>query len=139
MRSNSEDALKGTTLEVYKYVLKNGKPTGVREIQRALNLSSPRLAAYHLDKLEDVELLRKTMDGYVVNRVLLQNSVRVSRILVPRFFFYSVFFITIIALQLTVFKPTILSKEYLFSVVAVSIAAALFLYETLRVLFKKRP
>ncbi len=37
--------LKGTTLEVYRFLLKSGKPVGVRGVQRALNLSSPSLAA----------------------------------------------------------------------------------------------
>lgn len=137
-KKNAGEVLKGLTLEVYKYVLKRGKPTGVREIQRALKLSSPRLAAYHLDKLEEVGLLKKTIEGYVVDRVFLQDLIRISRILVPRFFFYSIFFITILTFELTLFKPTALSKEYLFGVAATSIAAALFLYETVRILFKKK-
>lgn len=138
MRINKpEDVLRGLTFKVYRYVLKNGKPTGVREVQRALKLSSPRLASYHLNKLEEVGLLKKNIDGYVVDRVFLQNSIRLSRILVPRFFFYSFFFLTLIILELTIFKPTTLSKEYIFGVVATCIAAASYLYETVRILLKK--
>jgi len=66
-----EDVLRGKTLEVYRYVLKNGKPTGVREVQRALRFSSPRLSFYHLNKLEEAGFLKKTVDGYVVERVFL--------------------------------------------------------------------
>lgn len=132
-----EDVLRGLTREVYRYVLKNGKPTGVREVQRSLKLSSPRLAFYHLNKLEEAELLKKNVDGYVVDRVFLQNSIRLSRILVPRFFFYSVFFLTLIILELTIFKPTTLSKEYIFGVVATCIAAVSYFYETIRILLKK--
>ncbi len=55
----AEDVLKGTTLEIYRYLLKKGKPQGTREVQRALNLSSPSLAVYHLAKLEDAGLIKR--------------------------------------------------------------------------------
>lgn len=42
--SDAEDILRGKTLDVYRYVLKNRRPSGVREVQRALKFSSPRLA-----------------------------------------------------------------------------------------------
>jgi len=132
-----EDVLRGKTLDVYRYVLKNGKPTGVREVQRVLKLSSPRLAFYHLNKLEEAGLLKKTVDGYVVERVFLQHSVRLWRLLVPRYFFYSVFFITAIIIQLTVFRPSVLSGDYIFGLAVISIAALFFLYETVRIVLKK--
>gem|GEM_PF-6385415 len=34
--NNSEDVLRGVTLQVYRYVLKNDKPTGIREVQNSL-------------------------------------------------------------------------------------------------------
>lgn len=135
--NEAEDVLRGLTLKVYKFVLRNGKPTGIREVQRSLKLSSPTLALYHLNKLEEVGLLKKNRDGYVVNRVFLQNSIRLSRILVPRFFFYSIFFLTVLVLELTLFKPATVSREYLFGVAATCIAAALYLCETIRILLKK--
>jgi len=48
-----ENALKGTTLEVYWFLLKSNRIVGAREVQRALDLSSLSLAVYHLSKLED--------------------------------------------------------------------------------------
>ena len=51
-----EEALRGTTLDVYRFLLKRKEPVGAREVQRVLNLSSPSLATYHLSKLEDVGL-----------------------------------------------------------------------------------
>jgi len=138
MRSpDAEDVLRGKTLDVYRYVLKNGKPTGVREVQRALKLSSPRLAFYHLNKLEDAGLLKKSVDGYVVERVLLQNSVRLRRLLVPRYFFYSVFFVTALIIQLVVFRPSALRGDYIFGLAVTFIAALFFLYETIRIVLKK--
>jgi predicted DNA-binding transcriptional regulator len=39
----SSDALKGTALEIYRFMLKANKPIGVREVARALNLSKEQL------------------------------------------------------------------------------------------------
>jgi len=42
----------GTTLNVYSYVVKKGKPVGPREVMRGTNLSSPSVAYWHLQKLK---------------------------------------------------------------------------------------
>jgi DNA-binding transcriptional ArsR family regulator len=55
----AEDMLRGTTLEVYRFLLKGSRPLGAREIQRALKFSSPSLAVYHLSKLEEIGLVKK--------------------------------------------------------------------------------
>jgi len=135
--SDAEDILRGKTLDVYRYVLKNRRPAGVREVQRALKFSSPRLAFYHLNKLEEAGLLKKSVDGYVLERVVLQNSVRLRRLLIPRYFFYSIFFITALIIELTVLRPPALRGDYIFGLVVSLIAAFSFLYETLRILIKK--
>jgi len=138
MKTNhAEDVLRGLTLEVYKYVLKNGKPTGVREVQRSLKLSSPRLAVYHLEKLEEAGLVKKNPEGYMVDRVVLRDSIRLKSLLIPRSFFYTVFFTTIIILELIVFRPTTVSKYYLFAIIAISAAIISHLYETIRTLLRK--
>jgi len=131
------DVLKGRTLDIYRYVLKKGKPAGVREVQRALKLSSPRLAFYHLNKLEETGFLKKTVEGYVVERVFLQHSVRFGKLLVPRYFFYLIFLLTAIVIQLTVFRPKIFRGDYIFGLVIISVAALFFLNETLRIVFKR--
>jgi len=135
--SDAEDILRGKTLDIYRYVLKNRKPTGVREVQRSLKLSSPRLAFYHLNKLEEAGFLKKTVDGYVVDRVYLLNSVRLRRLLIPRYIFYLIFFITALIIQLTVFRPPVLRVEYIFGLSVSLVAAISFLYETIRILIKK--
>ena len=66
----TDDVLRGTTLEVYHFILKSGKPIGVREVQRALNLSSPSLAVYHMSKLEEAGLLKRENGDYVINKVV---------------------------------------------------------------------
>ena len=46
----AKDGLRGKTLEVYRYLLKSKNPVGIREVQRSLDLSTPSLASYHLNK-----------------------------------------------------------------------------------------
>ena len=50
----------GTTLKVYKFLLKHNQAIGVRELQRSLEFSSPSVAAHHLNKLEEWGLCQKT-------------------------------------------------------------------------------
>ncbi len=64
----SKEVLKGTTLEVYRFLLKSSKPVGTRELQRALDLSSSSVATYHLSKLEDAGLLKREAGGFLVSK-----------------------------------------------------------------------
>lgn len=128
----SKEVLRGTTLEVYQFMIKNSKTVGTREVQRALNLSSPSVAAYHLTKLEDVGLLKKEMGGFTVNKFILENSIKINRFLIPRYFFYSVFAIAALLIELTVLKPTIIYREYAFSIVVTGTLAVFLCYETIK-------
>jgi DNA-binding transcriptional ArsR family regulator len=131
-----KDVLKGTTLEVYRFLLKSSKPVGTRELQRALNLSSSSVATYHLSKLEDAGLLKREMGGFTVSKFLLENSIKVSRFLVPRYFFYSVFAIAALLLELTVLKPNVIYREYAFSLVVIGILVFFFCFETAKTWFR---
>jgi len=132
----SKDILKGTTLEIYRLLLKTNKPLGIREIQRALNLSSPSQAQYHLNKLEEAGLLKREMGNYVINKVLLENCVRISRFLIPRYLFYSIFAIAILLIELILLRPAILTREYFFFTAATLIFVLIFCYETAKVWLK---
>lgn len=128
----SKEVLQGTTLEVYRFLLKSNKPVGTRELQRALNLSSSSVATYHLTKLEDAGLLKREMGGFTVCKYLLENSVKISRFLIPRYFFYAVFALAALALELSVLKPDFLYREYVFSVVATAVLVFFLCYETVK-------
>lgn len=130
---SERDVLRGLTLKVYRFILKNDRPVGIREVQRALNLSSPTLALYHVNKLEEAGLIRKELDGYVADRVVLENLVRFRRILVPRNFFYTIFFATSLLMLATFLRPPTLTREYVFSLAVISIAAITSVYETVKV------
>ena len=137
MKLNSgEDVLRGVTLQVYRYVLKNSKPTGIREVQNSLNLSSPRLAFYHLTKLEEVGLVKKTTEGYVADRVVLHDSVRFGGTLIPRHVFYALFFATMFVFQVTLFRPEALSKYFVFALIGIGSGLTLSVYEAVRALKK---
>ena len=132
-----KDVLRGLTLKVYRFILKNDKPVGIREVQRALNLSSPTLALYHINKLEEAGLIRKELNGYVADRVILANLVRLRRILIPRNLFYMIFLITSLMMLAVVLRPPTLTREYVFSLAVISIAAATSIYETVRTFSKE--
>jgi DNA-binding transcriptional ArsR family regulator len=128
----SKEVLRGTSLEVYRFLLKSNKPVGTRELQRALNLSSSSVATYHLSKLEDAGLLKRELGGFTVSKFLLENSIKINRFLIPRYFFYAVFAIAVLLIELTVMKPAFLYREYVFSLVATGILAFFFCYETVK-------
>jgi hypothetical protein len=130
VKENSTNVLKGTTLEVYRFLLKIHKPVGTREVQRALKLSSPSIAIYHLSKLEDACLIKRENGNYVINKVLLENSIRISRFIIPKYLFYSIFAILVLVVELTVLRPEILTRDYFVFAIATTVLAFILCYET---------
>jgi hypothetical protein len=86
--------LKGNTLRVYVYALKKRK-VGVREVQRALVMSNPSLAQYHLNKLKDLGLVNENNGEYLISNEVkvdvMRDFLRVGTLIVPRLVFYAVF------------------------------------------------
>ncbi len=117
-------------------MLKSNKPLGIREVQRALNLSSPSVAQYHLAKLDQAGLVKKDGGNYVVNRVLLDNCLKINRFIVPRYLFYLVFSAVILVLELTILNPATFSSNFFFFTAATFIFFLIFCYETIRVSLK---
>jgi DNA-binding transcriptional ArsR family regulator len=138
-KEESTDILRGTTLKVYLFLLKRREPVGVREVQRALKLSSPSIAMYHLSKLEDAGLVKSEYGSYVVEKIVLENSVRISHFLVPRHLFYLTFAFIALTIQLTLFKPATLTREYFFSIITTSVLLLFLCYETIRTWLKGSP
>ena len=136
--SEEKDVLRGLTLRVYRFILKNDKPVGIREVQRALNLSSPTLALYHINKLEEAGLIKKELNGYVADRIILENLIRFRRVLVPRNFFYSIFLVTSLVMLIVFLRPPTLTREYVFAVAVISIITATSIYETIRAFSQER-
>jgi len=133
----SKDVLRGLTLKVYKFILKKDKPVGIREVQRALKLSSPTLALYHINKLEEAGFIKKELNGFVADRIILENLIRLRRVLIPRNFFYTVFFVTSLIFLAVFLRPPILTREYIFALGVASVAAATSIYETIKAFSEK--
>ncbi len=51
MTNVNAEQLEGTSLNVYAYVVKEGKSVGPREVMHATGLTSPNVAHWHLQKL----------------------------------------------------------------------------------------
>jgi len=137
-----ESLLKGNTLRVYWYLLKT--PTGsvgARETQRALKFSSPALAVYHLDKLEELGLAEKTTNGEyrlvkAVNVGVLKQFVRFGALMLPRYFFYATMFTTLLAFYVIQFRRVDFNSS--FALVITILATTVTWYETFRV-WRQKP
>ncbi len=92
--------LKGTTLRVYWHLLRSGKPTTIRHLQRDLSFSSPSVASYHLEKLMDMGLVKKVGGDYELKKTVsleaMSSFVRISHLMIPRYMFYTTFFFTLL-------------------------------------------
>jgi predicted DNA-binding transcriptional regulator len=134
-----EYELRGKTLKVYLYMLRQGRPVGVREVQRELGLSSPSVAFHHLEKLMRLKVVEQDqMDNYVIAKKvdpgILQAFISVGRFSVPRVGFYAAFFTTV-ALAYVIYN---LGGLDVFALVGTVGASAVFWYELLGI-WKRRP
>ncbi len=133
--------LKGTTLRVYMHILRSKKmqePIGVREIQRAMNFSSPTLAKYHLEKLRELGLVAQNEDGSysIIKEVkvdLLEPFIKLGSYIVPRLVGYAVLVSILFLYLVAVAIPSGNLPLIQFSSIATGGAAAISLwYETAR-------
>jgi len=137
-----ESELKGKTLLVYMHLLKVNKPTiGVREVQKALNLSSPSVAAYHLNKLLELGLVENERGDYKIVREVkvgvLRQFVTLQGLVLPRFLFYAVLLTTMLTTFILQYPPSF-TRFYLTTVVMGAIPAIIFWYETIKV-WREKP
>ncbi|XHH07888.1 MAG: hypothetical protein ACFCUE_09945 [Candidatus Bathyarchaeia archaeon] len=136
--------LEGNTLNVYAYVVKEGKPVGPREVMRGANLSSPSTAYRQLQKLENLGLLEKNVYGaYIVKeKTNISGHLWIGRNLVPRLLCYSLFFFGILSVEAAILTIQFFlqnatpSLAVLYLLPITGISAGLFLAEGL-VLYRK--
>jgi DNA-binding transcriptional ArsR family regulator len=133
-----EYALRGKAWKVYWFLLKNGNPVSVREVQRSLRFSSPSIAYHHLEQLRELGLVQKQEVGghYVlVSEVkigVLRHYVKLGKLLFPRYFFYAVFS-TVFYLAFLLFLLQGFTRENLFIITFGAIVCGVFWYEAYRV------
>ena len=127
--------VKGNTLRVYLFLLRHG-PSELREVQRGLDMSTPSLASYHLDKLLAVGYVSQNEKGqYVASRrasnEIIDGFTRIGVILVPQLFFIAILFTTLVcyfafmALHSAAYVPFLIASS-------LALVAAVW-YETFRV------
>lgn len=134
-----ETQLKGKTLLVYWFLLRSGDPVGVRGIQRGLSMSSPSVAAHHLDKLKELGIVNQdAYDRYYLSEKVevgvLQVFSKVGRFMLPRYSFYATFFTTLLILYL-IFSFSALN---IFAISFGIVGCLIFWYESLRI-WRRRP
>jgi DNA-binding transcriptional ArsR family regulator len=133
-----EYALRGKAWKVYWFLLKNGNPVGVREVQRALHFSSPSVAFHHLEQLKELGLVEKQEPSghyLLVGQVkigVLRHYVKLGKLIFPRYFFYALFSTVFYVLYLTLLVHS-LSRENLFIISFGAIVCAIFWYEAYRI------
>jgi len=136
-------ALRGKAWKVYWFLLKNGRPASVREVQRALHFSSPNVAYHHLEQLCQLGLVSKNAAGgdySLVSEVkigILRHFVKLGRLMFPRYFFYAVFSTIFYAAYLALFMQG-LSRANLFIAIFGAAVSIIFWYEAYRV-WRLRP
>jgi hypothetical protein len=141
------EELEGTTLNVYAFVVKEGKPVGPREVMRGANLSSPSTAYRQLQKLESFGLIEKNVYGAYVTRekASIRGHLWVGRNLVPRLMFYSLFFFGVLSVEIAILliqfflQGATPSLAVLYLVPLTAISGGLFLAEGLILWKRNKP
>jgi predicted DNA-binding transcriptional regulator len=126
--------LRGTTYRVYRYMFREGRPMGVADIQRGLKMSSPSVAQYHIKKLVQFGLIREQQEGYVVDKVVFNNIVRVRRMLIPIQTGYAAFFTTSLLILLILLRPSEITALYFFALIINISSLTICLREAVRTL-----
>jgi DNA-binding transcriptional ArsR family regulator len=121
-----------TRKKIYYYLLKQGKPIGLKKIQRDLGISSPSLVHYHLKRLEEQGLVKETPEGYVINKVILSEFVKIANHLIPISAFWSSFFLTSLALEIILLLTGKIIDSAVFGSIIVGISSALSVKELIK-------
>lgn len=130
----SDAYLKGTTYKVYRYILKERRPQGISDIQRGLRLSSPSVAQYHIRKLLRLGLTREEQGGYVIDKIMLENVIRIRRVSIPIQTSYIAFFAVTLFILTFFVRPATINSVYFLAIVINVMALGISLYETMKTL-----
>ena len=126
----------GKTWDVYLCILTSSAPIGVRDIWRALGLSSPSLAQYHVNKLLDLRLIESTTSGkYVTNDEerleALRSFLMLRGMLIPRMVVYAALLSGVLA-SYVLFWPWRGDFRDLVTVSVTLFSVAAFLFEAVK-------
>ena len=132
--------LTGRTLMIY-FVLLNKKSIGVRELQRHLDLSSPSVAKYHLDKLVNLHLVENRNGIYHLDKKadlpLLTSWVLLGKFLFPKALFAAILF-TSLFIGYLLFIYSYWNKDSMFFILFGLILMVYIWFEVI-IQFKRKP
>ena len=132
--------LTGRTLMIY-FVLLNKKSIGVRELQRHLDLSSPSVAKYHLEKLVNLHLVENKNGIYHLDKKadlpLLTSWVLLGKYLFPKALFAAILF-TSLFIGYLFFVYSYWNKDSMFLILFGLILMAYIWFEVI-IQFKRKP
>lgn len=115
-------------------MLKQRKPIGISQLQEALKLSSPSVSEYHIKKLLQLGLVREEQAGYVVDKVVVDNIIRVRRVSMPTQTGYVVFFGVTMLFLLLFLRPIAINSLFFFAIVINAAALGISFYEAIKTL-----
>lgn len=110
-------------------MLKQRNPVGISQVQKDLELSSSSVSEYHLKKLVQLGLIREDQGGYIVEKVVLDNIVRIRRISIPVQTAYVTFFAATLIILVLFLRPQIIDSTFFFALVINACALAIFIFE----------
>jgi hypothetical protein len=136
MTTQEGPAIRGNTVRVYLFVLRNG-PCELRDVQRGLKLSTPSLAFYHLSRLVESGNVKRTEDGrYVVltdiSADLLEGYVKFGKRIIPQLFFITLIFTGILGYYVSLVWRVPLDLDDAVTIVY-SLSVIVLWYETIKV------
>ena len=145
MAEISEELLQGKTLRIYWFLLEHPN-TGIREIDRQLTFNSPSTVLYHINKLFDAGLIKKTVQDkyYVVepiNRGIFSLFLKIGSHMIPRIIFYLSFLIMVCILYFFIVitrSPSMIYFEDLFTILIIVLCIFFFSFEAFYI-WKMKP
>jgi predicted DNA-binding transcriptional regulator len=137
-----EAELKGKTLLVYMYLLRSESQTvGVREVQRALRFSSPSVAFYHLNKLEDLGLIKNEHGDYILKKEvkvgILKLFINLGGVMLPRYLFYAVLMTSMIVTYFIQFS-IVITPDNISLMLMVFVLTIILWFETFKI-WREKP
>ena len=126
----SGEELAGNALRIYLQILASRKPLGVRELARSLGLPVSTVH-YHLKRMEDEGLVKRSSDGYVVARLVVPPGyVLLAGRPFKRLAVYGAFFAGFSLGELYLCFVAGVTPERVMLAAVSALAAALFLFES---------
>ena len=132
---DQSSVLVGTTLKVYRFLYRSAKPMNIHDVQRGLQMSSASLAQYHIKKLVQAGLAREQDEGYVVDKRLFDNMIRIGRSTIPFQISYAAFFATMLGFLVVIWRIDLNVVSLLVFGFTVSLfGVGIFVFETFRII-----